>query len=266
MKEMVSLVKKMLLMVLTLGLILGSATVAGAGYGQSYLEYKNYDSGTSYNSPRIGGYWGSDKWLFYLWHNISGYNEDYCSVGYGFTKKLHLEVGYDNNDDTTSDSIKLSITQPLTAALSLYGEACYVVYDSKVWQDYNDLKFTGGLRWQVNPKLTLSSYLYSTQTKVDYSATNYDSTTFGRSVGFWYQVYPLSIWGNYIWTDINYQDQSVDASQGEKYGAYSLGVTYSLNKKFSIYCSYYSDVDRTIANKSALNTETTVLGISYNFY
>jgi hypothetical protein len=259
--------KKLLFMLLTIGLILGSATVVCAQYGQAYLEYKNYEGSTNYNAPKVGANWGSDKWLFYLGHIISGDNDDYCGVGYNLTKKLYLEVGYDNNDDTTSDSIKLSITQPLTAALSLYGEAYDAVYDSKVSNNYDDLKFTGGLRWQVNPNLILWSYLYSTQTNVDYSAKNYDSTTFGRLVGFWYRIYqPLSIWGNYAWTDIDYQDQSVDASQGESYGAYSFGVTYILNRKFSIYGSYYSDVDRTIADKPVVNTKTTIIGISYNFY
>ncbi|HBE78322.1 MAG TPA: hypothetical protein DDW65_11155 [Firmicutes bacterium] len=259
--------KKMVFMVLTLGLILGSTTVAAAQFGQAYLEYKHYEGYDSYYAPKIGAYWGSDKWLAYWGHTSSGYNDDYCGVGYNFSKKIHLEMEYDNNDDSTSNLLKMSTNQPLTKNLSLYGEASLTAYDSKTWQDSDDLKLTIGLQWQINPDFNASLNLYSIRSNVDYSLTNYDNHTFGRVVAFWYRVYkPLSIWGNYTWRDIDYQDKSVEESQKESCGAFSFGASYALNKKYSIYFSYYRDLDKTIADLPAVNAKTVIFGLSYNFY
>ncbi|HBF38550.1 MAG TPA: hypothetical protein DDW50_14685, partial [Firmicutes bacterium] len=226
--------------------------------------YEGYDN---YYAPKIGAYWGTDKWLVYGGHNISGYDDGYCGVGYNFLKKMHIEIEYDNNQDTTSNSFMLSTNQPLTKALFLNGQISYITYTSKTWQDYTDLKLNGGIQWRVNPKFNISLNLYSIHTNVDYSITNYDKNTFEGLLGFWYQVNkPLTIWGNYALNYIYYQDQTVNATLKERYGGFSFGATYNLNKKYSIYSSYYTDLDTTIASLPVENSKTTIVGISYNFY
>jgi hypothetical protein len=259
--------KFLLFLLVTVWLIFNSTAVAMAQFGQAYFEYKKYDGYNDYYAPKIGSYWGiENKFLVFLGHNLSGYDDDYLGVGYTFFKKIYAETKYENNEDDESISFKISRSFALKPSLSLYGEISNISYNSKVWKDYQELKYYAGLQWQVNSNLTLSSYLYLIEKDVDYGATNYDSQTFGRTVGFQYHVSkPLIIWGNYRFTDLGYQERALDQTQAEKNEVFAAGVTYNFYK-YSIYFSYDRDVDKTIADLPATRTSTAILGISYNFY
>jgi hypothetical protein len=251
------------MLVICLLFILNSVSMAQ--FGSVFVEY-NQNENNNDNGFKIGGNRGFDnKWQVYWAHKFTEKDDSYIGLGYTLFKNIYLETQYETNRDVDETYLKIALNQPLNKVLSYYGEVIYTDYHAKLWDNSNELKFNNGLQWQINPKLSISSYAYWIDKDVDNDKVNCNSSEFGRSIGFSSQPFKrLNVWGLYRLIDIDYQDQTVNP--GEKIHELVCGVTYNINK-YNIYLTYDTDTERVTKFGSTLQKDGSfTLGVSYSFF
>jgi hypothetical protein len=258
------LIKKVIILIVSICLVLCSSLMVLAENKTVYMEYSR-EEGKDDFCPKVGFDWRINyNWEFAANHQFKvgedNESKTYFEIRRAFLdQQLTLALNRETSESYDSVGVSANDFSPINDSLWYNGVVSYTTYSAKSNNpdslDYSVLKIFSGFEYKINDKLfTLingewRTYQYVVNDTGLTSNPDYSELEFSTGLVYHFTGNFL-IKGVYDWTDTKYEDSDLN-----KFGKGFIFTTYYTFKNYTYYLEY----------PFSQNDHTAVIGLSYAF-